>query len=159
MSCFWRKHYFFIPHATFLVMAFIAFLVLDRTPPLILYDGKITPETVVAGQGGVTVKWRAHFSGRDCPGFTQRELVDSENNLWPKRKRNRGGVFHPSENDPLDGTVTTPPLSIPLQMMPGRAYYRVTQFYYCTWFQRAMHWPIVQRSVRIPFYVEDGAHR
>lgn len=139
---------------SFLICAVLAWWTFDRTPPLILYDGEIIPQQVRQGQTGVRVVWHARFSGRDCPGFTQRELTDSKHNLWPKRKRARGGIFHPSMSDPFVGIVTTPPLSIPSQMAIGKdANYRVTQFYYCNPLQRFLHWPIVQQSVKIPFVV------
>lgn len=126
---------------------------LDRTPPLVLYDGHFSPNQVYPGQENIRITWRARFSGRDCPGYSQRELVDSERNLWPKLRRARGGVFHPSADDPYDGTVTTPPLTVPKQMEVGLAEYRVTQFYYCNILQRVLHWPVVQKSVPIQFKV------
>lgn len=141
---------------SFLFFGIFSWMAFDRKPPLVLYDGKIIPSIVYPGQKNVEVVWRARFSGRDCPGYTQRELIDSGHNLWPKRKRARGGVFHPDRNGSLVGTVTTPPLSIPMRIAPGRAYYRVTQFYYCNALQRWFRWPIVQPSVKIPFTVAAG---
>lgn len=150
-----QRHFYFIPQmfALLVVAPMFYMLVLDRTPPLVLYDGRVDPAQVYPGQVGVRVIWRATFSGRDCPGYSQRELVDGQDNIWPKLKRVRGGVFHPSAGNPRDGTVTTPPLDIPSQMEFGRAQYRVTQFYYCNFLQRWLRWPIVQKSIPIRFRV------
>jgi len=149
------KHNYFLPQilALVVVLPVLWMVFFDRTPPLVLHDGRIEPSRVYPGQMGVRIVWQAHFSGRDCPGDTQRELVDARRNLWPKLRRARGGVFHPYTSDPLEGTVTTPPLFIPTQMEPGHAQYRVTQFYYCNFMQRWLRWPIVQKSVPIPFEV------
>lgn len=151
-----HNRFYYIPQIVALcVVAPFVWLAMDRTPPLELYDGRIEPAVVRPGQTDVKVTWRARFSGRDCPGLSQRELVDSQKNLWPKLRRSRSGVFHPNADDPLDGYVTTPPLDIPSQMEPGPAFYRVTQFYYCNDLQRILHWPIVARSVPIAFVVKD----
>lgn len=146
--------YYFIPQlvAIFIVLP-IAWMAMDRTPPLRLYDGAIIPSRVKPLEHNITVMWRADFSGRDCGGTTQRELIDSQKNLWPKQARARRGVFIPAYEGALTGTVMTPPLSIP-NMAPGRATYRVTQFYYCNWIQRLFDWPIISESPPIYFEVE-----
>lgn len=149
-----RTHgqFYYIPQIiALLIVAPLAWWAFDRQPPLTLVEGKVIPYTVERGQANVTVTWRARFSGRDCPGFTQRELVDSQKNLWPKLLRERRGVFH--EQKARSGIVTTPPLAIPLQMAPGRATHRVTNIYYCNWLQRLLRWPIVSPSPYIPFNV------
>lgn len=146
--------YYFIPQTVALIIvAPLAWMALERTPPLRLHHGELFPSVVYPGQSDIEVVWQAHFSGRDCPGDTQRELIDSQANLWPKLRRARGGVFHPRQGTPREGTVTTPPLDIPSQMEPGPAEYRVTQFYYCNWLQRVLHWPIIETSEAIPFMV------
>lgn len=151
----WARHYFFIPEIFAVIVALpTALMVFDRAPPLVLYDGQINPPIVRPGQM-VDVRWRAHFAGRDCPGLTQREIVDAKNNLWPKMIRGRRGVFTPSASDPLDGWVETPPLEIPDQIAPGIAHYKVTQFYYCNPLQRWLDWPIVQASPSIAFEVRE----
>ena len=149
------EYFYFIPQlaALLIVAPLVWMLWMDRVPPLVLYDGRIEPFQVYPGQTDVKVVWHARFSGRDCPGYSQRELVDYKLNLWPKLKRARGGVFHPSDSDLLVGTVTTPPLDIPKQVELGPAEYRVTQFYYCNPLQRWLGWPIVEKSVPIRFEV------
>ncbi|MDE2101781.1 MAG: hypothetical protein KGL39_31330 [Patescibacteria group bacterium] len=150
----WAQHYFFIPQIfAFLIAAPVAWMAFDREPPLTLYNGRIVPPAVIAGQT-VEVMWRAKFSGRDCPGLTQRELVDSKSNIWPKVLRGRRGVFVPDSPGSSTGTVKTPPLEVPRQMAAGRARYKVTQFYYCNVLQRWLAWPIVQASPEITFEVE-----
>ncbi|HEY6032053.1 MAG TPA: hypothetical protein VIU44_15890 [Gaiellaceae bacterium] len=150
----WARHYFFIPEAfAVLVAAPLAWMAFDRDPPLRLHDGVVSPAVVAAGET-VEVKWRANFSGRDCPGLTQREIVDSKNNIWPKVLRGRRGVFVPDSPGLSRGTVTTPPLEIPEQISPGRARYKVAQFYYCNFLQRWLAWPIVEVSPEITFEVE-----
>ena len=145
--------YYFIPQiVAVLVVGPLAWMAADRTPPLALYDGVITPNIVRPGQSGVILTWRARFSGRDCPGLSQREYVDSNRSLWPQLAHARAGIFVPSPGTPLDGTVTVPPLMIP-DMARGPATYQVTQFYYCNWLQRVLHWPIVQPSPRVRFEV------
>ncbi|HMF51782.1 MAG TPA: hypothetical protein VK603_24205 [Candidatus Saccharimonadales bacterium] len=131
----------------------VAWMALDRRPPLILYDGQLSPSKVQAGQTDVKVVWRAKFAGRDCGGLTQRELIDSKRYLWPALARSRAGIFQPDPNNKNEGTVVTPPLSIPDSMSPGRATYRVSQFYYCNALQRIMQWPIVAVSPPIEFEV------
>lgn len=152
-----HARYYFLPQlvAVLIVSPLAWMALLDRVPPLALYDGAIIPSQVVPGQADVEVVWRARFSGRDCPGDTQREIIDSEGNLWPKLRRARGGVFHPSKENMFEGTVTTPPLDIPKQVAPGRARYQVTQFYYCNWLQRLWDWPTVHKSVPIWFEVRE----
>lgn len=147
------RRYFFLPQIVALfILGPLAWLAFDRTPPLLLYDGAIEPNIVHRGQEGITVTWRATFSGRDCPGQSQRELVDSHRSIWPQLARARKGIFKPDAPDSMIGTVVTPPLSIP-EMVPGPATYKVTQFYYCNWLQRILHWPIVQSSPYIRFEV------
>lgn len=147
------QRYFFLPQiiAVF-IFGPIAWMAFDRTPPLRLYDGQIIPSTVAPGQTDVEVKWKADFSGRDCPGYSQRELVDSKRGLWAQLRRSRAGVFIPDKDKPEKGTVTTPPLSIPA-MAPGKASYKVTQFYFCNPLQMVLHWPIIQPSPYIYFEV------
>jgi len=146
------RHYLFLPQIVAAVFGYMVWVALDRTPPLVLFDGKITPGIVNPGEHDVKVLWRARYSGRDCPGLTQRELIDSGRHLWPELKRVRGGIFEPDADNPLLGTVSTPPLYIP-NMLPGKAEYRVTQFYYCNWLQRLLNWPIVEVSPFITFEV------
>ena len=147
----WARHYFFIPQLiSVLVAAPLAWMAFDRSPPLKLYDGVVKPAVVTAGEN-VEITWRAHFSGRDCPGLTQREIVDSKNNIWPKMLRGRRGVFVPNSPGLSTGTVTTPPLEIPEQITPGKASYKVTQFYYCNFLQRWLAWPIVAVSPEFTF--------
>jgi len=147
------SHFYYIPQIiAILIVAPILWAVFDRTPPLKLYDGSISPQQVARGQN-VSVIWHARFSGRDCPGLSQRELVDADGNLWPKLARGRKGIFRPNPLDKKQGIVTTPPLSIPDQMSYGVAQYRVTQFYYCNWLQKIMRWPIVEVSPPIQFEV------
>lgn len=147
-----RENYYFIPPIVALIIGYFVWLAIDRTPPLILSDGIIAPHEVHRQQT-VTVVWHAKFSGQDCPGATQRELIERKShNIWPKEVRQRKGVFIPDAADPYHGTVVTPPLSIP-DMSPGKACYRVTQFYFCNWLQRVMNWPIVQVSPCIDFEV------
>jgi hypothetical protein len=153
----WRralhKNYYFIPPiVAIFIIAPIAWMVFDREPPLDLYSGRIIPSQVAPGHE-VSVVWQARFSGRDCPGYSQRELIDSRRNLWPELIRERRGKFHPSNEDPLIGTVTTPPLVIPEQMVKGTAYYQVTQFYFCNRLQILLRWPIIKPSVPIEFEV------
>ena len=141
---FQRDHnYFFIPEiiAFFIIMP-LAWWVTDRTPPLILFDGKIEPYYVHRSET-VQVTWRAQFSGRDCGGLSQREMVDSGRGLYPQLARDRKGVFVPGDSNSNIGSVQTPPLVIPDGMAYGTASYKVTQFYYCNWLQRFFHWPIV----------------
>lgn len=147
------RHYLFLPQIFALIAVYVVWIALDRTPPLVLIQGSITPFIVHPDEKAVSVTWQAEFSGRDCPGLTQRELIDSGKHIWPELKRARAGVFTPSKTNPKIGTVSTPPLQIP-NMLPGAAEYRVTQFYYCNWLQRALNWPIIQVSPFIPFEVE-----
>lgn len=148
-----RSHYFFVPQILALVVVGpLAWMAFDRAPPLDLYDGIIDPNDLPKG-GTASVTWRATFSGRDCPGATQRELVDSRRGLWPQLTRERKGVFKPDEDNSRQGTVTTPPLELPEGMSSGPATYRVTNFYYCNWLQHALHWPIVRVSPPIHFEV------
>lgn len=150
----WARHYFFVPQmVAFLVAAPLAWMAFDRNPPLRLYNGVIIPMIVVPGEN-VRVVWRAHFSGRDCPGLTQREIVDSKSNIWPKVLRGRRGVFVPDSPGLATGAVKTPTLEIPEQIAPGPAYYKVTQFYYCNFLQRWLAWPIVAASPNIRFEVQ-----
>lgn len=157
----WREwlysnYYFLPPLIALLVVAPVAWMLfIDRAPPLVLYDGHLVPDKVYPGQVNVQVLWRARFAGRDCGGYSQRELVDAQANLWPKLTQPRAGIFHPSPGNPMDGTVTTPPLEIPPQMTLGPARYRVTQFYYCNWLQRWLDMPIVQTSVAIELEVVE----
>lgn len=146
------RHYLFIPQIVACVVAYVVWTALDRTPPLTLFDGEVVPNIVHIDERDVQVFWKAHYSGRDCPGLSQRELVDSGRHLWPELKRMRAGVFMASQENPRLGTVITPPLTIP-NMLPGRAHYRVTQFYYCNWLQRLLNWPIIQTSPLVPFEV------
>lgn len=148
-----HDRFYFIPFTVALLLSPLIWMAFfDTTPPLVLYDGSVMPSKVYPGQGGVTVTWHAHFSGRDCGGLSQRSLIDSQGNIWIKHKRGRKGVFHASKADPLEGTVTTPPLDIP-NMKYGKACYRVTQFYYCNPLQRWLDRPIVQKSICINFQV------
>jgi hypothetical protein len=128
-------------------------MALDRTPPLDLYAGAITPAVVSRGQEGVEIIWRARYAGRDCPGYTQREIVDKNRNIWPFLVRSRRGIFKPDKDDPLNGTVETPPLSIPEAMSAGPASYKVTQFYFCNPLQWWLNWPIIKSSPYINFEV------
>jgi hypothetical protein len=147
------KHYYFIPQIiAVMIVAPLSWMAFDRTPPLALYDGVITPNVVRKNQAGVKLVWRARFSGRDCPGLSQREFVDSIRGLWPQLAHSRAGIFVPDPGSQTVGTVTTPPLMIP-DMAPGPATYQVTQFYYCNWLQRFLHWPIVQPSPYVRFEV------
>lgn len=149
-----RSHYFFIPQAiAILIVGPIAWMAFDRTPPLILHDGVITPRVVRKNQEGVTLVWRAHFSGRDCPGLSQREFVSERTrDIWPQLAVQRAGVFMPDIGNNFEGTVAVPPLSIP-DMPVGRARYQVTQYYFCNWLQETLHWPIVQKSPYVIFEV------
>ncbi len=154
MSCHIGKQYFFfIPQIVALLILPFAWMALDRTPPLILHDGTITPAIVRPGQSGIQVEWRAKFSGRDCEGLSQREVVDARLNLWPQLARARKGNFIADEGNPNEGAVKTPALAIPEQISAGPATYRVTQFYYCNWLQKKLDWPIVQTSPPIRFEV------
>jgi hypothetical protein len=147
------NHYYYIPQIVAIaIVGPLTWMAFDRTPPLILHDGVITPNPVHTGQKDVSVTWRATYAGRDCPGLTQRELVDSRRSLWPQLIRERKGVLKTDVDDRFRGTVTTPPLAIP-DMAPGKACYRVTQFYYCNILQRIFDWPIVQVSPCIDFEV------
>ena len=149
-----KTRFFFLPEliAVFIV-APVAFMTLDRTPPLKLHSGRMLPDVVYQGQRGVEVQWRAHYAGRDCPGISQREIIDSKNNLWPKMARSRRGIFKADADNPLEGDVITPQLSIPPQIEPGKAQYRVTQFYFCNALQRWLDWPIIEVSPSINFEV------
>lgn len=148
------KHYFFIPQIlAVLIVAPLAWMAADRTPPLILHDGVITPREVRPNQTGVTLVWRAHYSGRDCQGLSQREFIsDGRRDIFPQLAAQRAGVFQPSKSDPMEGTVTVPSLSIP-DMPAGPGSYQVTQFYYCNILQELLHWPIIQRSPYVRFEV------
>ena len=138
--------YFFLPQIIAVFFGYIVWLATDRTPPLTLFDGQIIPNIVRPGEQ-VSILWQAYYSGRDCPGDTQREQIDSKRHLYTENKRARAGVFKAAPGTPFLGTVETPPLNIPdPPWSPGRAKYRVTQFYYCNWFQRLTEWPIVQVS-------------
>jgi hypothetical protein len=165
------------------VAAPLVWFAADRTPTFRLKDGVIEPNTIhkrqwqleagsttwknvdtgkeitlkegekpPAASAAVIWKW-AEFSGRDCPGNTSRELVDSHRNLFPFLTRARAGVFHPDANDSAHGYVTTPPLVIADAMAPGPAVYYVTVFYYCNWLQRLLDWPIVAKYPPIQFEV------
>lgn len=148
------KSFYFIPQIIALLVAGpILWAAFDRTPPLRLHHGAIEPPTVPRG-GTVSVVWLANYSGRDCPGYSQREIIDSESDLWPKLTRERRGVYRPSADNPRVGVVTTPPLTIPSQISAGEAQYRVTQFYYCNWLQKLLAWPIVEKSPPIYFEVK-----
>lgn len=148
------KHYFFIPQIlAVLIVGPLAWMAADRTPPLILHDGVITPYQVRKNQTGVTLVWKAHFSGRDCPGLSQREFVSEiRRDIFPQLAAQRAGIFKPSDHDPMEGTVTVPSLSIP-DMPNGPGGYQVTQFYFCNILQEWLHWPIVQRSPYVRFEV------
>jgi hypothetical protein len=151
-TTFLMRHYLFLPQIVAIFFGYLTWLAMDRTPPLILFDGKVTPAIVRKGQEGVKVVWDADFAGRDCPGYSQRELVDSGHHLWPELRRARAGIFKADPDHPLTGKVVTPPLIIP-NLLPGPARYRVTQFYYCNWLQRLLEWPIIQTSPFIKFEV------
>lgn len=148
-----RQHYFYVPQmVALLIAAPLAWMAFDRTPPLVLHDGVMTPSVVRAGQQNVKLVWRATYSGRDCPGLSQREFVDANRGLWPQLAHQRAGIFMPDSNNPLEGTVEVPPLAIP-EMMPGTGSYQVTQVYFCNWLQRVLRWPIVKTSPYVNFVV------
>lgn len=125
---------------------------IDALPP----DERVKAVQTVGGVA--VVSWKARFlrtsapditlfgmtlSSRFCPGRTQRELVDSQQQLWPYLVRNRAGIFHPTAGNSNVGDLSTPVLNVPEQMDAGTATYHVTNFYYCNALQETLDWPII----------------
>lgn len=157
--------FYFLPQIIVaFIIAPIGWMLMDRTPPLTLYDGRIEPNVVRQYQTGVSVTWRAHQNrgGQDCPGFSQREIIDSSQHIDIKVIRSRRGVFTPDSNNPLVGTVNTPPLDIGGDLLPGPVYYKVTNWYFCTPLIRWLYayvgidWSIKVESPLIKFQVIPG---
>ena len=156
---------------------YLMMLYLDRDPPLILYDGQITPyirynEETKEREVWRKVMWRAHRRKApwlntllyakddperwDCGGLTLRQIVHKRTHqLLPIATRERKGVFHPDPDDKYDGTVTTPDFLIGYLLPQGDATYQVTQFYYCNWLQILLDKPIVQPSPVLVFSITD----
>ncbi len=152
--------------AMLLAMPYMLWLAIDRTPPLTLYDGKITEKVIWNEEAQRheiwrTVTWRAHrrkahwpANEWDCQGLSHREVVHKQTNkLLPFLAYNRKGVFHPDSDNPYEGTVTTPPLVIGTDFGEGEARYRVTQYYRCNWLQSLLGWEIINPSPYIDFRV------
>lgn len=117
------------------------------------HDAKVRALGSVGGIAMVT--WQARFSGHECEGNTQRELIGAQKDLWPQLGRARAGLYHANPTDPYNGTLTTPLLTIPDLIAPGQDVYHVTNFYYCNPLQRLLQWPIVSLSPDIKFTVTD----
>ena len=136
-----------------LIVAPFTWWILDRVPVYKLGPGIVEPSAAKPGEE-VTITWHAEFSGRECPGKSQREAISLvDHQLYLVEPRERRGEYHPSKEDPLKGSVTTPPFVIPYGMASGPAVYKVYNFFYCNWLQKVLNWPIVYESPTIPFTV------
>ena len=135
-----------------LVVGPLSWVVSDRKAPQWRLKGSITashkpPGTMPHLGEGFTVTWKTTPHIRDCPGFVQIEIFDSDGDVHIKTSRK---AFVP----PL-GSITLKPEQwvVPPDAVPGPAIYRVTSFWYCTWFERLFDWPVVQVGPDVHFVI------
>lgn len=120
-----------VPGMATLALAVVAYLLMDRTPPIVPVSGRIEPATIRATDA-FNVTWAMDVK-RLCHGYVSRLFVD-----WTKK-------LHI-----LDTTTLTRPLALGpviidrthvLPLIPGGpAQYRMTMFFECSPLQRL--WPI-----------------
>jgi len=99
---------------SFAIWAFV----LDRTPPLSLSEGEITPHEVVGG-GSITARWR--ITVQRSSTYSQvctREIVDSLNTVYRVNEQTADGVSPPEESHIARS------VRIPFGVAWGPAYYR-----------------------------------
>jgi hypothetical protein len=150
-----KKNSFWLLHMPWIVALFIIgpflYLAMDRSNPWIRISGTLEPSIVEAGTE-TTATFRVTRFTRYCEGTVQREIIDSQKNIFPKLSRQTVGIWEPTEI-PDVGTIATPPVIIPDLAAPGPAIYRVQTFFYCNWLQKVFQWPIIQVGPDIEFMI------
>lgn len=126
----------------------IACMLFDRELPVILYGGRITPDTVVSGQP-VTVTWQATIN-RICEGTFIRRIVDSGGFvIESKFGKIESFELLGKRSGEFSKTITLP------QMLPGPATYQVIMTYWCNPGQEYI-WPIQHAEEIVRFTVVNS---
>jgi hypothetical protein len=149
----WRvlRRHLVAPASCLFIVFPASYYALDRQPPQVRLRGSIhaTADPGRAPRLGeeFSVVWQITPHLRDCPGSVQVEIIDSGHDVHVKTTRE-------AFNDAVGSmTIEPPPWVIPDDAKAGPAVYRVTTFWYCTWFQRLLDWPVVQVGPDIPFMI------
>jgi hypothetical protein len=126
------------------IAAPIAWEVSDSTLPHVRLSGRIAETR--AGES-FEPEWATTRHVRDCPGLVQIEIIDAEDEIHIKPRRE---AFQP----PVGSTSFTPDSWIlPVDAIPGPAIYRVTTFWYCTAYELYFNRPLVQVGPDIHFTI------
>ena len=139
------------------LVGYVTWVAVDREPPQWRLSGTISVpgrpgEMPVAGTIFI-VTWKTTPHIRDCPGIVESEVFDSEHNTWPRPLR---GPYEPA---PGAISFTPDPWFLPGLAAPGPAVYRVTTFWYCTWFEWWFARPVVQVGPDIEFTIMPVAEQ
>jgi hypothetical protein len=135
-----------------IVVAPLTYMLSDREPPQLRLSGKIVSFDDPTREPRVGEKfkviWRSTPHRRDCDGDIQIEFIDKDRAIWPSFQERK--AFNPS----FGAEEFSPdPWRLPSDMSDGPAIYRVTSFWYCTWIQKELHLPVVQKGPDIQFTI------
>lgn len=131
-----------------LVVAPLAYMVMDRDVPLKIEGGEVLPEQVVLGDTA-QVHWQMQVL-RICSGVVYRSLVDSQGTVWnsapSKTKRSMK----------LGALDFTRNFQVPYGMALGPAKYQVKVLWRCNPLQQ--YWPIEMHTPVLTFKVLPTAY-
>ena len=119
-------------------------LIYDRQPPIVLSEGKVSPQKVAPGEL-ITTTWQVTVNRSNaCQSIAYRDIVDGQHVAWTV-------ALHPRMPNQI-GTYSRH-IAIPNGAAPGKATYRLRACYSCTGISLTRIFPVCTQWPDLPFEI------